>query len=562
MKISEWLYFKLIAYYAAATGVDLEDKEGNKRDLDFKNFMGDGFDSDLPLFLNRGFIAFGNVSIMRTKRKLRRGVQEWAREDLEQIEIGPRELHESEVPVITLEKVICTPLDEESVPAAIVVTRVFKNKSQLLFEESTRFVFRKVTQGITYLERMRESDGDSSIVFEELFRKSDINYRTDFVTLKFTLVLPDKREEDFEFEVYALAKSFYVKAVNYVDFFDRRFVLVIKNLKLHENCTYDQLTEAFDRQSVFVDDFNSSRIKMPVFSPPLYPVLNRALLSGRLQDTFSEDFLSVEDIEDEYVNKFYRVVFAQMRYDLIENNFVKAKLPIKAWWDFAQTLKPSAEILSLLNYNPAFNDFGRFRESLSAVICPEDRRGFSDLLSVAILGIKSEVRQIFWEKISAKDGKYKVSETLAQFTPKIVEQLYKMVNEKNIYEVRCVLRNHQRIVTHYMKLLEEVAEAHADEARQPQHHALPRQRSRARGAHGARVLQQGPLLPLHQRHLAALLADERDALRQGHRHGLLPARVRRADAGTSARSSCSKSCWPTRSRTSWGTCSTSASRSR
>ena len=438
------------------TGTSLDDAEINKKDIDYKNFLGEGFDGDLPLFLNRGFIAFGSVSLMKTKRKIKRGVIEWGKEDLEHIEIGPRELHESEVPVITLEKVICTPDAEDYVPACVVVTKVFKNKSLLLFEESTKFVFRKMIQGIAYLEKVSEGKGFSSIIFEDLFKRSDIKYRTDFITLKFTLILPDKREEDFEFEVYALSKSFYVKAVNYVDFFERNYVLVIKNLKLHDNCTYDTFTQAFDRQSVFVDDFNSSRMKMPTFSPLIYPILNRSLLSGRLVDMFSEDFLSIEDIEDEYVNKFYQVMFGKMRYDLIFNNFVKAKVDLKAWWNFAQSLQLNPEISNLLNYYPVFNEFNSFKESLGAVICPEDRRGFSDLISISILGIKSEVRQIFWEKIASKDGKYKVEESMSIYVSKIVEQLYKMVNAKNVYEVRCVLRNHQRIVTHYMKILEDV----------------------------------------------------------------------------------------------------------
>ena len=112
--------------------------------------------------------------------------------------------------------------------------------------------------------------------------------------------------------------------------------------------------------------------------------------------------------------------------------------------------------MNLLSLNPAFAEFGKFRDSLCSGLCPEDRKGFGDLLSIAILGIKSEVRPIFWEKISSKDGRVHVTEQLNFYTPRIVEHLYRMINAKNIYEVKCVFRNHQRIVTHYMKLLEEV----------------------------------------------------------------------------------------------------------
>jgi len=446
----------MLDHYMKNKGVDLEDSEGMRKEMEFKTFLGDGLDSDLPLFLNKNFAAFGQLSLMKNRKKLKRTIDSWATEDLEILEIGTREISENNLPVITLEKILCTPKEDENIAGCIIKTRVLKNKSELLYEAETRFALRKIIQGICYLERVAEHDGSSSIVFEDIVLNHNIDLATEFITLKFTLMLPDKREEDFEFEVMALSRSFYVKAVNYVDFQNRNYVLVIKNLKLYGNCTYDKFTQTFDKQCVFVDDFSSARVKMPIFSPRLYPILNRALLSGRLHDFLHEDFLSVEDIEDEYISKFYAVKFGLMRYDLIENNFIKAKLNIKIWWDFAQTLKPSGEITSLFSFHPAFMDYLKFKDNLAACICPEDRKGLSEILSIAILGIKSEVRPIFWEKLSIKDGRTHVTEQLNTFTPKIVEQLYKMVNAKNIYEIKCLFRNHQRIVSHYLRILEDM----------------------------------------------------------------------------------------------------------
>jgi hypothetical protein len=456
IKCSEWLYGRLLDYYYVMSGLDLEEAEANRKDQEFKSFLGEGQDSDLPLFLNRGFASFGSISIMKSKKKVKRGIKQWKNENLEILEIGTREFNDSELPVISLEKIIATPYEDENIAGVIIVTKILKNKSQLLYEGTSRFALRKLNRGIAYLERTADSLAEGHIVFESVFQQWKVEPKVDFLTLKYTLILPDKREEDFEFEVLALSRSFFVKAVNYVDFFDRRYVLVIKNLKLYDNCTYNEFVSAFDKQSVFIDDFTNARQKMPTFSPRLYPMLSRALLKGHLQERFADDFLSVEDIEDEYTARFYALKFSEMRYDLIENNFIKAKIDIKAWWEFANTLKPGQEIMELFTYHPAFEQLTRYRDFVSACICPEDRRGFADALAVAILGIKSEVRPIFWEKVSTKSGKYKIKETLSHYTPKIVELIYKMVNAKNVYEVRCLFRNHQRIVTHYMKILEDM----------------------------------------------------------------------------------------------------------
>lgn len=452
----EWLYQRMTHYYELMNGENLSDNHASKIENEYKAFLGEGADPNLPLFLNRGFAAFGSISILKSKRKVKRGIDQWKQEDLEIIEIGNREFHEQQLPVITLEKVLCTPEDHDNVAGCVVMTRVFRNREELLHEFETRFAFRKTIQGIQYLERMKDYDGYSSLVLETLLKEANVDLKHDFITLKYTIILPNKKEEDFEFEVMALSKSFYVKAVNYIDFFDRKFVLVIKSLKLHNNCSFDDFTEAFDGQNVFVDDFNSSRLRMPDFSPSIYHLLNKALLSERLKDFFQDDFLTSEDVEDEYTNKFYTAKFAQMRYDLIESNFVKAKLDTKVWWEFAQSLKPTEELFALLGFTPCVYELTRLRETLGAYICTDDRRGFNDILCMAVIGIKSEVRPIFWQKVCSKDGRQRVTEQLNYFTPKIVDQLYKMVNMKNTYEVKCLFRNHQRVVTHYMKILEEV----------------------------------------------------------------------------------------------------------
>lgn len=443
-------------------GESLAENMAVKIDNEYKAFLGEGADSNLPLFLNRAFAAFGSISILKSKRKVKRGIDQWSQEDLEILEIGNREFHEQQLPVITLEKILCTPHESENISGCIIKTGIYKDRRYLLQEFQTRFAFRKQIQGIFYLERMREYSL-SSMVFERILKENDVDPRSDYITLKFTLILPNKKEEDFEFEVMALSRSFYVKAVNYVDFFDRKYVLVIKNLKLHGNCTYDEFTDAFERQNVFIDDFNSSRMKMPLFSPSIYYLLNKALLSGRLQDFFHDDFLCSEDVEDEYLTKFYNIKFAQMRYDLIENNFIKAKIDRKIWWDFAQTMKISEAIHGILGYTPVVFELNKLRENLGAYMCPDDRRGFNEILTVACVGIKSEVRPILWQKVSSKDNRQRVTEQLNTYTPKIVDQLYKLVNVKNTYDVNCLFRNHQRIVTHYMKILEDVSDPHLDE---------------------------------------------------------------------------------------------------
>lgn len=446
----------MLDFYAYMSGALFEDEEGERQALEFKAFLGKGVDGELPLFLNSKFVSFGNISILKARHKMKRSINRWGEEDLGVLEIGHREFHEKNLPVVTLEKIICTLEPNETLPSCLMGVQVLKNKTQVLLEGSIHFVYRKTIEGITYLERVFGTEEEASIDFASLFEIEQVNIENDYITLKFTLILPSKFEEDFEFELIALSKSFFIKAVNYVDFKDRKYVLVLKNMKLHGNCSFSEFTEVFDKQNVFVDDFTSSRVQMPPFSPPLFAILNKHLLAGKIADSLHDDFITVEDTEDEYVNKFYRLKFASMRYDLIENNFIKAKLQVKVWWDFAQSLTLSAAIERLFDFNLSFIELNKVKEIFSSVICPESRGSFGDLLSVCILGIKSEVRTIFWEKVSGKEGKHRVSEVLGVFSPKMVEQIYKMVNAKNIYEVRCVFRNHQRIVTHYLKILEDM----------------------------------------------------------------------------------------------------------
>lgn len=442
------------------SGLPLDDEESNSKLIKYRDFLGEGYDPDLPLFLNKGFAAFGSISIMKSKKKLKRGIKEWGFEDLEMLELGSRELNDTDLPVITLEKVICT-IPYESIPSAVgVLTRVLKNKQDVLFEQKTKMAFRRSVNGVTYFERLREHDGHSSVIFEDIFKMKIINPQTDYITVVFTLFMPGRMEEDFEFEIMALSKSFYVKAVHYTDFLDRNYVLVLKNLKLHGNPTFDSFTRAFDRSAVFVDDFTSSRAKMPHFSPLLYSSLNRYLLSGRLMDPYYEEFTNFEEVEDEYVTKFYAVKFNIMRQDMIHDNFIKAKLDTKLWWEFASSMVPPPELTDLFKYHSSFEELLKIKENLGTSLCPEDRRGFSELLFIAILGIKSDVRPLLWESLGNKDGKYKVTEQLDKFTPMIIEQLYKMVNAKNTYEVTCLFRNHQRIVSHFMRLIEDVNQSH------------------------------------------------------------------------------------------------------
>jgi hypothetical protein len=93
-------------------------------------------------------------------------------------------------------------------------------------------------------------------------------------------------------------------------------------------------------------------------------------------------------------------------------------------------------------------------ESLSKQISPDDRKGFSEMMLMAICGIKSEVRGVFWETLVNVHSQYKLKLKLDRFTPLMVDQLYGLMNKKNKFGIKVLFRNHQRIITHFMTIIE------------------------------------------------------------------------------------------------------------
>lgn len=69
----DWLYQRMIQYYELMNGESLAENMAVKIDNEYKAFLGEGADSNLPLFLNRAFAAFGSISILKSKRKSREG---------------------------------------------------------------------------------------------------------------------------------------------------------------------------------------------------------------------------------------------------------------------------------------------------------------------------------------------------------------------------------------------------------------------------------------------------------------------------------------------------------
>ena len=124
--------------------------------------------SDLPLFLNKGLIALGSLSLAnKSDRNLKRGISEWGSEDLKYMELGYRELHSKELPVITLDKIICTVSGKNPVPySAFVDVGILRDGVELLSTESIGFVYKRKTKGVVYLERAEKYKRNSSFSFE------------------------------------------------------------------------------------------------------------------------------------------------------------------------------------------------------------------------------------------------------------------------------------------------------------------------------------------------------------------------------------------------------------
>lgn len=273
----------------------------------------------------------------------------------------------------------------------------------------------------------------------------DVNKRwleQDDITVRITLRMANKRYEDFEFNLKQYLDSFYVKTVSYLDFFKKDFVLVMKTLKLHDSPGYDEFQEAFEDQNIYIDDFFSSKSRFPNFSPEILNILNDSILEGKFRKLgISDDLLCVGDIEDGYVNQFYKMLFDKMKYDMIEDNFIKARINFDLWFDMAKKLKVPTDLMkSILFYKET--KMPASIENLSKEISPDDRKGFSDMILMAICGIKNEVRGVMWETIVNIHSQYKLKSKLDKYCPLIVDQLYGLMNKKNKFGIQCLFRNH------------------------------------------------------------------------------------------------------------------------
>jgi len=69
--------------------------------------------------------------------------------------------------------------------------------------------------------------------------------------------------------------------------------------------------------------------------------LDKALLNNQATGYF----LGKENIQDGYISHFYSVIFEDMRYSAIEDNFVKAKIGDLLWKNFVKELVPSSLML-------------------------------------------------------------------------------------------------------------------------------------------------------------------------------------------------------------------------
>ena len=163
--------------------------------------------------------------------------------------------------------------------------------------------------------------------------------------------MANKRYEDFEFNLKQYLDSFYVKTVSYLDFFKKDFVLVMKTLKLHDSPGYDEFQEAFEEQNIYIDDFFSSKSCFPNFSPDILNLLNDTILDGKFRKLgISDDLLCIGDVDDGYVNQFYSMLFDKMKYDMIEDNFIKARINFDLWFDMAKRLKVPQDLLKSIMF--------------------------------------------------------------------------------------------------------------------------------------------------------------------------------------------------------------------
>lgn len=79
-----------------------------------------------------------------------------------------------------------------------------------------------------------------------------------------------------------------------------------------------------------------------------------------------------------------------MKQDVINENFVKARINFDLWFDMAKKLRVPPELLKSMEF---YSQVGvpKYLDLISKEVSPEDRKGFNELLFMAICGVKSEV---------------------------------------------------------------------------------------------------------------------------------------------------------------------------
>lgn len=120
-------------------------------------------------------------------------------------------------------------------------------------------------------------------------------------------------------------------------------------------------------------------------------MLNDSLLEGKFRRLGIEDeLLCLADPEDGYGSQFYRMLFDRMKQDVINENFVKARINFDLWFDMAKKLRVPPELLKSMEF---YSQVGvpKYLDLISKEVSPEDRKGFNELLFMAICGVKSEV---------------------------------------------------------------------------------------------------------------------------------------------------------------------------
>lgn len=131
-----------------------------------------------------------------------------------------------------------------------------------------------------------------------------------------------------------------------------------------------------------------------------------------------------------------------MKEDMIEDNFIKARINFDLWFDMAKKLKVPQDLLKCVMFYTNIDKMPKSLELISKELSPDDRKGFSELLLMAISGIKSEVRGVYWESLVGLHSQYKLKLKLDRYSPLVVEQLYGLMNKKNKYGIQCLFRNH------------------------------------------------------------------------------------------------------------------------